>query len=286
MKLLVDRATVITLDSQRRIIKDGAIAIDGNRIVRVGKSAEVRKGFRAEKVIDAGGKVVLPGLIDAHCHVVLTLSRGFGDDVDFFTWLYERSYPFQAVMTEEEAYVSTLLGCLEMMKTGTTCFAEPGIFLAEGAVKAVGESGLRAVLAKRYMDTVVDPKNPQPQRLMASKEEAVERHREFFKRFHGAAGGRIRVWIGMGDPRGNSAGLLKALKELADGYGTGAEIHVAAAVQGVEFVRGRQGLTDVEYLNSLGLLGPNMLLIHSSWLSDAEVELVKKHNVKVCHCPG
>lgn len=286
MKLLIDKTTVITLDKERRIIKDGAVAVDGDRIVQVGKSDEVRQRFQAERVINASGKITLPGLIDAHSHVVLTLSRGFADDVDFFTWLYDRSYPFQAAMSEEDAYLSALLGCLEMLKTGTTCFAEPGIFLAEGAVRAVEESGLRAVVAKRYMDTIVDANHPQPQRLMAGREEAVERHREFFQRFHGAAGGRIRVWIGMGDPRGNSAELLVALKELADSLATGAEIHVATAVQGVKYVQSQKGLTDVEYLNRLGILGPNMLLIHAAWLTDAEVELIKKHDVKVCHCPG
>lgn len=286
MKLLIDRTTVITLDKHRRIIKDGAVAIDGNRIVDVGKSDVVRSRFRAERVIDASGKVTLPGLVDAHVHVVLALSRGIGDDVEVFTWLHDRAYPFQTAMTDEEAHISSLLGCIEMVKSGTTCFAEPGSFLAEGAARAVEDIGLRAVVAKRYVDTVVGSKPSLPQESVASREEAVEKHRAFFERLNGSAGGRIRVWIGMGNGRETSPSLLKALKNLADSCRTGADIHVAATPQGVERLRDREGVTEVEHLDRLGILGPNVLMIHCNWITDGEVELAKKHDAKVCHCPG
>lgn len=285
MKLLIDKATIVTMDRDRRIIKNGAVAIYGDRIMHVGKSEAIITKFSPDRIINAEGKIALPGLIDAHAHVVSSLNRGLADDVDSFTRLHQRIYPFEAEMNEEDAYLGTLLGCLEMVRSGTTCFADPGISVGEGAAMAVQEAGIRGVLARRYVD-VADPHNPPPQSLMATVQEAVTRHSEFFHRFNGAAAGRVRVWIGMGDPQSSSEAMLLALKNLADKHRTGMEIHAAVVRREEKPGSSEKRLSDIEYLDHLGVLGPNVLLAHANWISDTEVELIKKHGTKVCHCPG
>lgn len=287
MNLLIENGIILTLDKERRILKNGAVIVEGDVIKAVGKANETVKTFHPQQVINAENKIVMPGLIDCHSHVVSSLGRGFGDDVDLFTWLYDRSFPFQAALTKEDAYVSSLLGCLEMIKTGTTCFVEPGHFLAESAARAVEETGIRAVLAERYMDTIADTERPQPKRLMvANVEEAIKRYESFFQEYNGAADGRIRVWFSMGDPRGSSDGLLVAIKRLAEKFAVGVQIHVAGNKEAVDYFRQRKGVTEVEFLHKLGILGSDMLIIHAGWLTAQEVELVRQYDVKVCHCPG
>jgi cytosine/adenosine deaminase-related metal-dependent hydrolase len=123
--LKIEHGTVVTMDGQRRILKDGAVAIKGNRIVAVDKTAALA-GQPAARVIDATGRLVLPGLVSAHCHNVQALARGLGDDVPVELWTYGRVYPYETLLTEEDAYWSTLLNCAEMIRTGTTCHADPG----------------------------------------------------------------------------------------------------------------------------------------------------------------
>ena len=114
--LIVTNAYLVTMNPDRQIYSDGAIAIEGNSIVAVGPSAEVRKTHNAAHVIDAQGQIAIPGLIDGHHHPNQYLSNGIGDDVDIFTLLYKRLYPYEAAPTPEQAYLSALGGFVEAIK--------------------------------------------------------------------------------------------------------------------------------------------------------------------------
>ncbi len=286
MSILVDRGTVVTVDKDRRIIRDGAIAIEEDKIVAVGKSEEVKRTFQAERIIDAQDKLIIPGLIDAHLHFVKTISRGIADDIDFFSWLYDRTFPFEAAMSEEDAYLGALLGCIEMIKTGTTCFAELGGYRMESGARAIEEAGVRGIIAWRCVDTIVDEKRPMPGVTISTAEDAVRRNEELFDRFDRAAGGRIRVWFGIADPRAASDDLIVKVHKKAKELNTGIEIHVAAAEEAVRWLVEHKGKPDIEYLESLGVLGPEMLIVHAGWITPEAVKIISRHDVKVCHCPG
>src|SRR5579875_721291 len=135
-RILIQHGTVVTVDARRRVIKDGAVAIDGDKIVGVGKSAEFAS-WPADRTFDATGKVVMPGLIDAHCHNLQTLCRGLGDDVDLIAWCYDRIYPYEVLLDEETAYINAMLCQAEMIRTGTTTFADPGSYLMDSVAKAI-----------------------------------------------------------------------------------------------------------------------------------------------------
>ncbi len=287
MKILIDNGTFVTVDRERRVIKNGALAIDGNIISSVGKSQEIRTQFHPDRVIDATDKIVMPGLVNGHMHFVQNLARGIADDVDdLFGWLYDRVLPFEAALSEEDAFVSALHACAEMIRTGTTCFADPGGFREDIGVKAIEQSGLRGIIAWRGVDTVVDSTRPMPGATIANAAENVRRNTELFKKFHGSADGRVRVWFGIGDPRAASPELLRGVKQKARELGTGIEIHVAPTQQATQYLISRKGMADIEYLDSLGFLGPEVLAVHAGWITERGVELIARHDVKVCHCPG
>lgn len=282
---LVENGTIITVDSKRRIIKEGAVAIDGNRIADVGKMSELRVKFPKADVIDAEKKIVLPGLIDTHVHLTQTLARGLADDVSVPDWLYKRIFPYEVSMTEEDTYNSSMLACLEMIRTGTTCFADPGGYQMDHAARAVEESGLRGILAIASVDKQ-DSTHPLPSRLQLSTDEVVRANEEFFRKYNGRADDRIRVWIALRGMLNVSRELIVRLNQLAKEYDTGIEVHAAFWKDNVEWIKAQTGFTDVKYLENLGVLGPHWLMIHMGWVVDEEIDILKQRDVKISYNPS
>jgi len=283
--ILIENGIVITMDSRRRIIKDGAVAIEGDKVIEVGKTNEVKRKHSADFRIDARQKIVMPGLIDAHVHSIQMLARGLADDIDLIGWIHDRILPYEAAMTDKDAYVSALLCCLELIRNGTTCFADPGGYRMESVAKAIEESGMRGIIAWASMD-MHDPERPVPPALRTTTEEALRRSEELIKKCHNMANGRIRVWTCLRVEPNVSEKLIKGINDLAKRYNVGVQMHAAVSKEQVEWVKKRTGLTVVEYLESLGVLGPHWLLIHMGWITDKEVHILKERDVKVCHVPG
>ena len=152
-RILIKNGTVITMDPRRRIIKNGAVAIENDRIIDIGKS-DALKGFQAEKVFDATDRIIMPGLVDAHIHNVQMLSRGLGDDVDLIAWCYDRIYPYEVLLnqSDEYTYLSAILCCAEMIRTGTTTGSDPGGYKMENVARAFVESGMRGIVSWSGMD--------------------------------------------------------------------------------------------------------------------------------------
>ena len=278
---------LLTVDGQRRIIRDGAIAIEGTNIVEVGKTDELNPKYGgAEHVIDASNSVVTPGLVDCHLHTAMSLARGIADNVFLPTWIHERLYPFEAALTPEEVHVSAQVGLIEAIKTGTTFIADPGSYHMDGVVKAVEETGMRAVLARALAD-ISTPGRPIPEAVRQGTKDALQAGEAFVKSFNGAAQGRVKAWFSLRTERTFTNELASAVKEKADQYQTGIESHVSNTQDSVnrhkEIFRGKTPLR--RYLEA-GILGPNLLIIHANWLTTEEIELVKKHDVKVVHCPS
>ncbi|HID60297.1 MAG TPA: N-ethylammeline chlorohydrolase, partial [Hadesarchaea archaeon] len=140
------------MDPRRRVFESGSVAIDGNKIVSVGKEYKEK----ADVIIDARGKVVLPGLINAHTHLSMTLLRGAADDMPLMGWLKTKIWPVEKNLKPEDCYTGALLGCLEMIKSGTTCFADQ-YFHMDRVAQAVEESGIRGMLSYGIIE-LGDPK--------------------------------------------------------------------------------------------------------------------------------
>lgn len=280
-QILIKNGYVISMNALRQVFEGGDILIQDNKIAAVGQVDPAQVAPEAE-VVDAAGKLVLPGLINTHVHLSQQLGRGIGDDVDLLTWLHRRIWPYESNMSLEDSYISSLACCLELIKSGVTTFAEAGGQHVDGMGRAVQETGIRGILARSTMDCG----EGLPEPWQDTTEEALEKQEELIRRWHGQADGRIRVWFGLRTIFNNSDRLIERTKTLADRYGVGIHMHVAEVLEEVRFAQQTRGLPTVEHLAKLGVLDENFLAVHTVWLTDRELDLFALHNVKVSHNPG
>lgn len=278
---------LVTLDKERRIISDGAVAIKGEKIVAVGKSKAFEESYKARVLIDARDKLVLPGLIDAHAHNTQQLGRGLADDVTLYQWLFKRIYPYEAVMTEEEAHLSALCCQLEMIKAGTTCYIDPGSPFPDQTAEATEISGMRGIITRSTYDAAfgrvaTDPKK----RFQETNQEALRRGEATVKKWNRAFGGRLRAWFSLRALSNCSDQLCLGINRLAKKYGVGIQSHAAGSSSSNPRSLDLHGVREVERLGKLGILGPHWLLIHMGWVSPKELLLLKEKDAKVVHCPS
>lgn len=278
---------LVTVDAGRRIFRDGALAIEDDRIVAVGKSDEILSAHRADRVISARGKLVLPGLVNAHAHNTQQLARGLANDCYIQEWLYGRVYPFEAQLNPDEALLSSLLCQLEMIKSGATCFIDPGNHFPDEVAKAATQSGMRGVLTRSTMDIHSNPRGDLPrERFRESTDEALARLAEVIARWHGKADGRIRASSSVRNLYGASDRLIVEAKALAERHGLAMQAHAAGNHSGQVASLARHGCRDIERLDRLGVLDERWLLIHMNWISPRELDLLAASGAKVAHCPG
>ena len=228
----------------------------------------------ADKIIDAENKILLPGFVNTHTHLSMALFRGLADDLALDEWLNDNIWPMEANLNGYYCYIGALLGAVELIKSGTTTFSDM-YFYMEDVAKAVDESGLRAVLSYGMIDFGVEEK----------RIAEIEENMRLFKNCHNTADGRIKVFFGPHSPYTASEELLKEVRRLADENGIGIHIHVSETQKEIDDVSSEKGLRPFEYLDSIGFLGPDVVCAHSVWLSDNEIEIIKKHDVKVSHNP-
>jgi cytosine/adenosine deaminase-related metal-dependent hydrolase len=270
---------VVTLDDARRIISDGSILVEGPWIRRVGKAAELRE-VPADRTIDARHHVVTPGFVNGHMHISYAHAvRGiFLDDVGS-----PLPYVFrlQMAMTEEEEYQTTLLGLVELLKGGTVAFVDPGSTKhPDACLQAYADAGIRVALGEGVSDR--DAPFPLPR---YATDEAVARTEAFLRKWHGRLDGRLRAWAMPFSPETCSPELLQGVKRAADEYETGLTIHHASGPDARRAYLARHGLGPTQYLESLGVLGPNVLLAHAPGLGDDEIDCLARTGSAVATCP-
>ena len=258
------------MDPKRRIFERGSVAIDGDKIAAVGKDVKEK----ADVVIDAKGKVVLPGLINGHTHLAMVLLRGVADDMKLMPWLKTKIWPLEKNLTAERVHVGALLGCLEMIKSGTTCFADQYFFM-EGVARAVEQTGIRGVLSYGIIESG-DPKK---------RETEIRTGEKLVKTWHGMANGRVLTMFGPHAPYTCSTECLLKIKELARKHKVGIHTHVAESDDDVKNTIAFQGERPVKFLDKIGFLGPEVLAAHCVKVTDEEIRMLKKNNVKIAHNP-
>lgn len=248
-----------------------SILIKDNLITEI--SPEIDES-NVSKIIDATGKIVLPGLINTHTHLSMTLFRGLADDLSLDSWLNDHIWPMEANLNGDYCYIGALLGAVELIKSGTTTFSDM-YFYMEDVARAVDEAGIRAVLSYGMIDFGDEEK----------RKNEINENLTLFKACDGMADGRIKVFFGPHSPYTASEELLIKVRELADEYNMGIHIHVSETQKEIDDVSAEKGLRPFEYLDKIGFLGPDVVAAHSVWLSDEEIEIIKKNNVKISHNP-
>jgi cytosine/adenosine deaminase-related metal-dependent hydrolase len=281
--LLVEGGLIVTLDPERRVLADGAIAIAGDRIADIGPTREIVARFRGRQTIDARRRLVRPGYVDGHVHTTAQmLARGFFPDwVGQATWVRDWATYLYAALEPHEEHVAALLACAEMLRNGTTTFCEGGTVRDLGQViPAIEQAGLRGVLGRWTWDLV-----PSPAALHQSADDALAATEEMVDRYDGAAGGRVRTMAAVIGADTTSEPLLRGLKELADRRGLMLNFHESAWAGNVEDALRKWGVRPIEHLARSGILGPNLRLVHMIHVTDAEIELLRDADTRVVHCP-
>ncbi len=267
MDILIKNGLVLTMDRRRRILKNTSVSITD------GKITEIREGITgdADFVIDAKNKIIMPGLINTHTHLPMTLFRGVADDLPLEKWLNEEIWPIEGQLEAKHVYAGSLLGCLEMIQSGTTCFNDMYFFMGEVA-RSINESGIRGCVSLAMFDF------GNLDKIAGMLKQGEENIKKYSK-------GRVRTFIGPHAPYTCSEELLLKAKELSDRHGTRIHIHIAESEKEVNDSKGEKGAPPFEYLDRIGFLGENVLSVHSVWASKKEVDIIKKRGVKVIHNP-
>ena len=300
MKVLIDHGLVITMDRQRRVIPDGAVLIAGDLIEGVCRSHEVAAKDGFGKVIDARNKAVLPGLVNAHTHLNEKLIPGLRNDLPLGDWLTVVAGPQARATNREDCRISVLLGCLEMVKSGTTCFADMFCQRTERRVmdvvaEAVQASGLRGVLSRYLAEgSALQPKSPgHPSSSLESPipddddyfEMVVKDTLETTNEVRSANRGRIRIRLGPGGMMGFTPGKADRLREIAKASGLGLHTHLAETPEEVKLLRRWHGCGPVVFAHEHGLLGPHVLAAHCIHVTPEEIALLAESRTSVVYNP-
>ena len=271
---------VITVDPKRRVIQDGTVVVDGQRITHVGKAAELAD-VPAARTIDARGMVITPGFCNTHLHVSYAhATRGvFPDDLgpDYLPNVFK----LQGAMTPRDEYYTSLLGITELLKYGTTCFLDPGSTKhIQDCLPAYEESGCRIITGIHVTD------RPNPLNLPElSTSDAVQAMESTIQTFDGQLEGRLRAWTMPFAPAFSTTPLLQEAKRLADHYGAGLTLHFNNSFGYVNACLEDFGLRPTQYLESIGVLGENVLLSHVLGVNESEVDVIARTGAKVAAVP-
>lgn len=272
------------MDASRRVIEDGAIAIRGPRIEAVGSRTDLEPCYPDARRIDAPDGLITPGLIDAHNHPIHYLSKGLADDLELSHRSYRHIWPFEAALTDDEAYVSSLGTFAEMIRHGTTCFCDPGSFRPDSVARAARDIGIRGIVTREGWD-IADPNAPTSHTEVA--QEAIERSEEVIRRWNGAESGRLRAWFSLVRPAHVTDQLCLATKERADALGVGIHGHLTSSrTEDADTRRVVGSSSAVRRYHELGLLDDNLCLAHLGWIVPEEVQLLVAGDVKGVHCPS
>ena len=279
MSLLIRNATILTMNDAWDEVQ-GDLWTDGTRIAGLGQAPT---DFRATRIIDAGGAIVLPGFIQTHIHLCQTLFRGSADDLPLLAWLRTRVWPLEAAHTERTLAAAARLAAAELQASGTTSVLTMETVHGTDAVcDALVPTGMRAVVGKCLMDERGDA----PSRLYQPMQDALDESMALHKRWHGAAGGRLSTALAPRFALSCSPALLEATAALSDAHHMLVHTHASEQREEIAAVRQMSGMDNVAYLASLGLASDRLCAAHCVWVTEAEQALMAERSVRVLHCPG
>jgi len=276
--VLIKNSKVILKDLS--IIENGAVAIDRDKIVSIGPSKKLEESFVASEVIDAKGKLAMPGMIDCHTHTVQQFLRGGVVGERPIVWI-RVLIPFEAKCNEQDRYHAARLAILQMLKNGITTLVDSGTGDMVPIIQAIQEMGIRASVTRMTRDggDFIPPV------FKSSAEVAVRKNEDLYKEFHGSGNGRVSVWFSVTSPMTTSPKLGRLVAEAARQYNTGIHIHMAEHLDEVKHCVTEFGMRPPEFLDSCGILGKNLIAAHCIQITDDDIKLMAEREMNVIHCP-
>lgn len=264
MKILIKNGYVVSMVSKPQ---KADVVIEDGRIVFIGNSDGM-----ADKIIDATNKIVMPGLINAHTHVAMSLFRGYADELVLSDWLSQKMWPIEDKMTAEDAYFASMLSGIEMIKSGTTTFNDL-YFFEEETAKMAEKLGMRAILS----------------RCLFSEGEGMikraEEEEELYNNWHNKCDGRIKVCVGIHAPNTCPPDTIKKGIQLADKLGTPIHMHYLETKDEIEYMANTYLSTVTEYLKKSGVFNYHVMLAHGVHINDIDIEVLKKISGGIVYNP-
>ncbi len=279
--VLIKHAYLITMDKQRRIISDAGIAVTGNRIVAVGKSEKIEKRYAGKEVIDCKHSIVHPGLVDSHNHLCFHITKGWEPDTFtiYDTWVKFESLVFPALTSRDQS-ISTVLAQVEMLKNGTTMFADTGTaYVPDEVMPHRNHVGIRGFMGSHIGDTFVEELaflDKDVQKALRYIDHQLETYND----------GRVKAGVGMSGMGNCSDTLIIEAKKMANQSGRVLHMHQCVYPNEIKKYRRLYNQTPIEHLEKLGVLDENTALVHMIHVTDTDIDLLKKYNTRIVHCPG
>ncbi len=274
--IILKNAILISMDANLSVYEPGAIAIQGDHILAVGNEVDICKQYASSQTVDCQGKILMPGLINAHTHAAMTLLRGLADDLRLDVWLMGYMMPVERQFVSSDfVRLGTRLACAEMIRSGVTCFADMYYF-EDDAAQATAEAGLRAVCAQTVL------KFPGPD--ARDYEEALDRTRAYLEKWHGHP--LIVPAVGPHSPYTCTQEILRSAADLARQYDAPLLIHLSETRQEVENSRKEHGMPVIPYVKKQDVFEAKVLAAHCVHVDEGEIKTLLHHRVGVAHNPS
>jgi len=273
--IIITNAFVVTVDKAGNIYEDGTIIIKDDKIIDIGSTDSIFAKYTAKEVIDAKGKIVMPGFVNSHTHMGMTVFRGLADDLYLHDWLTKYIFPAENTFVDAEfVKMGSELAMIEMIHSGTTCFNNMYFFQDEVA-KSAKTIGIRGIVSESLIDFPV-PNSSTPADGMNYIKMLAEKYKN---------DPLITVGVAVHSPYTCSPSLIVEAKKLADEYNMPYHIHVAETKWEMDSIMETYHLTPVQYLDSLGVLSDNVIAAHCVWLTDEDIQIIAERGVGVAHNP-
>lgn len=272
MKKLIKNVDILPMTEEGLVLQDFVVAIEKDTIAFVGRENELPAAWNPDEIIEGNGRLLLPGFVNAHTHAAMTLLRSYADDLPLMQWLEKRIWPLEEKLTGEDVYWGSMLCIMEMLKSGTTTFADMYFFM-EDVAWAVELTGIRADLSRGMIGVA-------PTGSLALQESEA-----LIQKWQGGAEGRISVRLGPHAPYTCPPEYLEKVMVLAQKYGCGIHIHIAETKTEYDDIRNMYGKSPVAHLKDVGLLDFDVLAAHCVHVSPEDINILKEKNVGVAHNP-
>ena len=285
--LLIENITIVTMNEKREILENHSLLVEGSRITDIGPAKLIKEKNRdIKKTIDGTGKIIFPGFINTHNHLFQTLLKGLGDDLNLADWLAQMTFPSSAHLQPEDVYAASMLGCVEGIHCGTTTqldymYPHARAGLSDGVVTAFKDLKIRGILGRGMMNT--GEQFGVPKAIMQDLDIIEKDCYRLFDTYHKTENDRIKVWTAPAALWSNSEELLKLAWRITNEYNSGFTIHVSETPFDREAGKEIHGVYDFDVLEKLGIVGPNVLMVHCVHLTPEDIKKAKKYDLKISH---
>lgn len=287
MKRLLTHATVVTMNSNRDVLEDGAIYLQDDRIVAVGATEAMLPHYPDAELMNCRDRVIIPGMVNTHTHLFQTLLKGLGDDRALKDWFCGMTGPSATQLVPEDCYAAARHGCVEAIKSGTTTlvdfmYAHPRGQLTEAVIKAFQETGIRGIVARGYLTLGEEFGVPKP--LIEPIDKALSDACHLIEQYN-QPGARVQVGLAPCMIWSVDQDTLDKTRRLASDLKALITIHISETPFELENSMQRFGMPDLQYLQQIGFLGPDVLAVHCVYCEGQDIDILKRHQVKVSHNP-